>query len=84
VKTAAENGWKVDIVTGEKDKFVVVKKRWVAEKAFGWFYTSRRLNRDYKRTLDSSETTIPSNGSAQYSKTIHRTCEKSGRLIHKL
>jgi transposase len=55
---AAENGWKIEIVTGEKGKFVVVKKRWIVEKTFGWLPTSRRWNRDYERTIESSETML--------------------------
>ena len=55
---AAENGRKIVIATGEKGKFVVIRKRRGAERTFGGFHTSRRLDRDYERTLAGSETMI--------------------------
>lgn len=38
--------------------FVVLPRRWVAERTFGWLMRSRRLARDYERRPDSSEAMI--------------------------
>lgn len=38
--------------------FVVLPKRWVVERSFGWLLRSRRLSRDFERRCDSSEAMI--------------------------
>jgi putative transposase len=38
--------------------FVVVPKRWIVERSFGWMNRDRRLSKDYERTIASSETWI--------------------------
>ena len=38
--------------------FVVLKKRWVVERTFGWLMGCRRLVRDYERLPESSEALI--------------------------
>jgi putative transposase len=38
--------------------FVVVPKRWIVERSFGWMNRDRRLSKDYERTIDSSEAWI--------------------------
>lgn len=38
--------------------FVVVPKRWIVERSFGWLNRDRRLSKDYERTVASSETWI--------------------------
>lgn len=38
--------------------FVVLPRRWVVERTFGWLMRSRRLARDYERRPDSSEAMI--------------------------
>jgi len=38
--------------------FVVVPKRWVVERSFGWMNRDRRLSKDYERTISSSEAWI--------------------------
>jgi putative transposase len=38
--------------------FVPVRKRWVVERTFGWLNRSRRLSKDYERTLSSSQAWI--------------------------
>jgi transposase len=38
--------------------FVVLPRRWVVERTFGWLLRSRRLTRDYERRPDSSEAMI--------------------------
>jgi putative transposase len=38
--------------------FVVVHRRWVSERTFGWLGRCRRLSKDYERTIEVSETMI--------------------------
>lgn len=38
--------------------FVVLPKRWIVERTFGWFMRHRRLVRDYERTTSSAEAWI--------------------------
>jgi|SRR3974390_385385 len=38
--------------------FVLVPKRWVAERTFGWLGRYRRLSKDYERRNDSSEAMV--------------------------
>ena len=38
--------------------FVLLKKRWVVERTFGWFNWYRRLSKDYEHLSESSETMI--------------------------
>jgi putative transposase len=41
-----------------KHTFVVVPKRWVVERTFGWFGRQRRLSKDYERFAETSEAVI--------------------------
>src|SRR5262249_12031824 len=53
-------GWLVKTVLkpeGQKG-FVVLPKRWVVERTFGWFMKYRRLVRDYETEPEMSETMI--------------------------
>ena len=50
-------GWTLEITrppAGAKS-FVVVARRWVVERTFGWLGRYRRLARDYEHTVASSE-----------------------------
>ena len=38
--------------------FQVVPKRWVVEKTFAWLNHSRRLAKDFEKTIDSQEAII--------------------------
>jgi transposase len=52
--------WLVQVVLRpEQTKgFVLLKKRWVVERTFGWLMHCRRLVRDYERLPETSETFI--------------------------
>ncbi|MBW4443533.1 MAG: IS5 family transposase [Plectolyngbya sp. WJT66-NPBG17] len=52
--------WIVQVVLRpEQTKgFVLLKKRWVVERRFGWFMGCRRLVRDYERLPENSEALI--------------------------
>jgi putative transposase len=38
--------------------FVLLPKRWVVERTFGWFAKYRRLSKDYETNVEMSETVI--------------------------
>ena len=38
--------------------FVLLPKRWIVERTFGWLGRYRRNSKDYERTIESSETMI--------------------------
>ncbi|MFL5240600.1 MAG: transposase, partial [Gemmataceae bacterium] len=38
--------------------FVLLAKRWVVERTFGWIGRYRRLSKDYERRSDSSEAMV--------------------------
>jgi len=49
-------GWIVQVVLREQTKgFVLLKKRWMVERTFGWLMGCRRLVRDYERLPESSK-----------------------------
>lgn len=52
--------WKLEIVTRSRGAkgFVLLPKRWVAERTLAWLGRSRRLSKDYERRTDSSEAMI--------------------------
>jgi putative transposase len=49
--------WRLEIVSRppRAKGFVLLPKRWIAERTFAWLGRSRRLSKDYERRLDSSE-----------------------------
>ena len=53
-------GWVLEIVkrSDEVKGFVVLPRRWVVERTFGWLMKFRRLCKDYEETTRSSETWI--------------------------
>ena len=57
---SAASGWVLQIVKRSDDAkgFVVLPRRWVVERTFGWLGRYRRLSRDYETLTDSSETLI--------------------------
>ncbi len=52
--------WRLEIVRrpSQAKGFVLLPKRWVAERSFAWLGRSRRLSKDYERRIDSSESMI--------------------------
>jgi transposase len=50
-------GWPGEVVRRLRKQvgFIVLPKRWIVERTFGWFNRSRRLSKDYERTIASSE-----------------------------
>ena len=61
VEWAAKVGrWALDIIkrpTGQKG-FIILPRRWVVERTFGWFGKYRRLSKDYETLPESSEAMI--------------------------
>ncbi|PLZ90624.1 IS5 family transposase [Fischerella thermalis] len=52
--------WIVQVVIRPKEsrKFVLLPKRWVIERTFGWLTWCRRLNKDYELLPETSETFV--------------------------
>ena len=50
-------GWTLEIVRRPKEAkgFMLLPRRWVVERTFGWFGRYRRLARDFEHTISSSE-----------------------------
>jgi putative transposase len=57
---AMTGGWMLEIVkrTDKLPKFVVLPKRWIVERTFGWLGRYRRLSKDYELSVQSSESMI--------------------------
>jgi putative transposase len=53
-------GWLLEIVKRRADVqgFVVLPRRWVVERTFGWLGRCRRLSKDYEEKTESSEAMI--------------------------
>lgn len=53
-------GWIGEVVRLLKQQvgFIVLPKRWIVERTFGWWNRYRRLSKDYERTASSSEAFI--------------------------
>ena len=53
-------GWVWEIVKRSDDAagFVVLPKRWIVERTFGWFGWYRRLSKDYAELTETSEAMI--------------------------
>lgn len=48
--------WSIEIVKrNQLHCFVILPRRWVIERTFGWLSRWRRLSKDYERTVQSSE-----------------------------
>jgi putative transposase len=57
---ARRPSWRLEVVSRPPGAqgFVLVPRRWVAERTFAWLGRSRRLSKDYERRTDSSETWV--------------------------
>jgi putative transposase len=64
--------WQLEIVRRPRDSkgFVLLPKRWVAERSLAWLGRSRRLSKDYERRLDSSESMIRASAAHQMVKRL--------------
>ena len=53
-------GWTLQIVRRPKEAkgFVLLPRRWVVERTFGWLGRYRRLSRDFEHTVGSSEAMV--------------------------
>lgn len=53
-------GWVLEIVKRNDDVkgFVVLPRRWIVERTFGWFGWYRRLSKDYEELTENSEAMI--------------------------
>lgn len=53
-------GWAWEVIRKIEGQvgFVLLPRRWVVERTFGWLYQSRRLSKDYEKTIESSESFI--------------------------
>lgn len=55
----AFGGWRLEIVKrNELHQFVVLPKRWIVERTFGWLGRYRRLSKDYEEQIPSCEAMI--------------------------
>jgi transposase len=52
--------WQLQVVSRPREAkgFILLPKRWVAERTFAWLGRSRRLSKDYERRTDSSESMV--------------------------
>jgi putative transposase len=59
-KLDRELGWELQVVEsdGEDSEFSIDPKRWIVERTDGRFGGWRRLDREYERRTDSSETMV--------------------------
>lgn len=69
-------GWTLQIVKRSDDMkgFVVLPKRWIVERTFGWLGRCRRLSKDYEWQIPSSQTMIHI---AMISLMLHRLAPES-------
>jgi putative transposase len=53
-------GWRLEIVkrTDDMKGFVLLPRRWIVERTFGWLGRYRRLSKDYEEQTRNSETMI--------------------------
>lgn len=52
------SGAKVEVVKRSEAGFVVLPKRWIVERTFGWLNQNRRLSKDYELLPEMSEAMI--------------------------
>ena len=64
--------------------FVLLPKRWIVERTFGWLGRYRRNSKDYERTIESSETMIHMSMIHLMSRRLAMHARKSTRSKHRL
>lgn len=53
---ATLGSWQLEIVKkSDLNRFLVLPKRWIVERTFGWLYRNRRLIRDFEKNLACSQ-----------------------------
>jgi putative transposase len=60
-KLLPHRGLRLEIVRrsdADQHRFVILRKRWIVERTFGWLSKSRRLSKDYEYRTDNSEAMI--------------------------
>jgi len=50
--------WIIEIVKRPDEGFIILKRRWIVERTFGWLGRYRRLSKDYEHLAESSEARI--------------------------
>jgi putative transposase len=52
--------WELEIVerSADTEGIAVLPHRWIVERTLGWLMRNRRLSKDYKRKVQTSETFI--------------------------
>ena len=58
-------------MTLDASGFVVLPKRWIVERTFGWFARYRRLAKEYEETCESSEDLVYA---AMINRMLHSLC----------
>jgi len=53
-----DNGKIIHISTKHQDGWIVLAKRWIVERTFGWLNGFRRLSKDYEISLTTAENYI--------------------------
>ena len=52
------NGWQLEIVKRLQGIFKLLRKSWIVERTFAWLNRNRRLSKDYRWKVQTSETWI--------------------------
>ena len=55
IKNLWNRAWEITLRSDKTNGFLVIPKRWIVDRSFSWFDQSRRLSRDYEKTISSSE-----------------------------
>lgn len=51
-------GYVLEVVRRNDRHFIILPKRWIVERSFGWMNWQRRLSKDYEHSTKSSEAMI--------------------------